>query len=394
MYRCSESVLTECFKGAEKWNSFLCHQCLLFQHKDCVKKEFGIDSCIYCFRRSIERGKNVGRFEVNDALKWVLWHIQDAVGVQMKLLNDLVIKAATWQFTTSEDFIIFLKQRICSVFTKGKVDRASVSVYREMHKIAMKEVKDFQRCKDCFQSRHRFEEFNEFWISNVCSKPHLLVYAKVPKFPLWPAKVLDNRPNKEQLFCRFFGTKDECWVSAEKCYLLSEEYPGKTEPKVDKSFLQAKEELEKHVQNLISQFPSKFRFPPVRHAVNAKALSLFEEPLFCNEEVKDLEFIEEIKRGDLNEEIAMTEEFCVKQEIISTLDTSEVNNSVVDNTDTDNLSLDDKELNDSTANKENELNVVELLCDLKPSYNSIEEAEFDLKKQKKKLFVNILRLQE
>ncbi|RWS25355.1 zinc finger and mynd domain-containing protein-like protein [Leptotrombidium deliense] len=241
-----------------------------------------MESCPFCERRAIELKRNLDRKTINAALNWVWWHMQEEIGIQMKILRYLDHKSATNQFHTSEDFLIEVKRKYALVLMDPKVnDKGSLSAYRKLHEIATREIDDFQRCFDCFNSRHRYDEFRQLWICNVCTVPHLLVYAKLAKYPFWPAKVLANKKNSDEILCRFFGSQNESWISVKNCYLLSDAYPDDVEPK-DKRYLKAKEEVQKHVKMIHNCYPSKFHLAPRRHAVNPAIINLFDEPMFCN----------------------------------------------------------------------------------------------------------------
>lgn len=61
----------------------------------------------------------------------------------------------------------------------------------------------------------------------VCSKPHLIVWAKYTDYPYWPAKLLQIcDTGKLPLNVLFFGSNDTGRVTYANCYLYSKEDPN------------------------------------------------------------------------------------------------------------------------------------------------------------------------
>lgn len=102
----------------------------------------------------------------------------------------------------------------------------------ELFELCHRDVKSIRACANCF----------EYWINDsddyftkVCDKPHMLVYAKLDRFPYWPAKVMSIHGNVADV--EFFGDHTQADIPMANCYLYSKQYPGKS--KNDKSLGEA-----------------------------------------------------------------------------------------------------------------------------------------------------------
>ncbi|RWS18047.1 hypothetical protein B4U79_17822 [Dinothrombium tinctorium] len=92
--------------------------------------------------------------------------------------------------------------------------------------------------------------------------PHIVIYAKVPTHPFWPAKAIRYIAENKTVLVKFFGTHDYGFPPLKNCYLLSETYPGK-EPNTAQ-YNAAKDELEKHIRKIKCKFTGLFRYFPFK----------------------------------------------------------------------------------------------------------------------------------
>lgn len=81
------------------------------------------------------------------------------------------------------------------------------------------DVKSIKTCSDCFEY---WTNDHKDYFTNVCAKPHLLVFAKLPNYPLWPAKVMSINGNKALV--TFFGDHTQEDIPLTKCFLYSDEF--------------------------------------------------------------------------------------------------------------------------------------------------------------------------
>ncbi|KAG8198450.1 hypothetical protein JTE90_022186 [Oedothorax gibbosus] len=126
------------------------------------------------------------------------------------------------------------------------------------------DMQEIEVCPDCFMHnivRHKY------WFSEVCQKPHPLVWAKLKGFPYWPAKVV--RIADGNIDARFFGAHDRAWVPISQCYHLSKEMPTSSKPKKKGNYETALDELNVHVQLLIQKYGT-FQYAPYRTVFDAE----------------------------------------------------------------------------------------------------------------------------
>lgn len=85
---------------------------------------------------------------------------------------------------------------------------------KQLREECTRDVTSIQACAECFQSWID-DRYNFF--TNVCSKPHLLVFAKVASYLPWPAKVMSTCGDKVNV--EFFGDHSQADVSFKQCTL-------------------------------------------------------------------------------------------------------------------------------------------------------------------------------
>lgn len=132
-------------------------------------------------------------------------------------------------------------------------------------------------CSDCYESRLNCEIQPNFFES-VCTKPHLIVLAKVDGFPLWPAKLISYNDDRRIATVQCFGDHQEADVPFDKCFLYSNEIRRKKDKKhitnLEKGYkvrkidlfcavtnllqtlLSVFQEVERHIQNIVHKFGS------------------------------------------------------------------------------------------------------------------------------------------
>ncbi|XP_055306188.1 MYND-type zinc finger-containing chromatin reader Zmynd8-like [Sitodiplosis mosellana] len=174
------------------------------------------------------------------------------------------------------------------------------------------DVKSITTCPDCF----------EYWIidpsnyfTRVCTKPHLLVLAKLTGHPLWPAKVMSIDKNTSMANVEFFGDHTQEDISFDNCYLYAKELIGKT-PK-NKDLINAIKELKRHTENVVKKFGS---FSPANGKVALNGRDLKQELIsmfpgaFKKQSAKKTEDesssdeVEEIDDSSVNDSMAQGED--------------------------------------------------------------------------------------
>ncbi|KAK6167767.1 hypothetical protein SNE40_021721 [Patella caerulea] len=122
---------------------------------------------------------------------------------------------------------------------------------RAMMKICQHEMREIEVCPDCYLNSCLKEDSD--WFCEPCRTPHTLTWAKLKGFPFWPAKAL--RENDGLVDVRFFGAHDRSWVPVSNVFLLSKDCPN-GQKKRSTHFIEAMEELERHIQQIRIKFGS------------------------------------------------------------------------------------------------------------------------------------------
>lgn len=95
-----------------------------------------------------------------------------------------------------------------------------------------RDIGSIAACVDCYGF---FIKNPRDYFTRVCSKPHLLVFAKLDFYPYWPAKVMSVDENIANV--EFFGDHTQEDIPFDKCYLYSKDFLNKS-PK-DKNLIDA-----------------------------------------------------------------------------------------------------------------------------------------------------------
>lgn len=76
-------------------------------------------------------------------------------------------------------------------------------------------------CAECYSNSIRFPKK---WITMVCSKPHLILWAKANDWDHWPALLMHINGNDVEV--RFFGDYTKAVIPATDCFLYSDTNPS------------------------------------------------------------------------------------------------------------------------------------------------------------------------
>lgn len=96
-----------------------------------------------------------------------------------------------------------------------------LSIAKGLMKICKQEINEIEACNECYFNANTCKT----WFTEVCSKPHLLVWAKLKGFPFWPAKLMSVNVN-QLADVRFFGDHDRAWVPIKDCFLFCDKDPN------------------------------------------------------------------------------------------------------------------------------------------------------------------------
>lgn len=106
---------------------------------------------------------------------------------------------------------------ICSFFIFVETNPIIKSV-EWLQQLCNFEVMSIDLCSQCHRNANLFEDI---WITKPHKEPHLLIWAKLSKHPIWPALLIKLHENKNKFYVRFFGDRSYAAVPIENCYLFS-----------------------------------------------------------------------------------------------------------------------------------------------------------------------------
>lgn len=97
-----------------------------------------------------------------------------------------------------------------------------LAIAKAVFKICKQEIYDIDTCHECYYNANTCKTD---WFVEVCSRPHILVWAKLKGFPYWPAKAMTTNL-QGMVDVRFFGDHDRAFVPIRECYLYSKDHPN------------------------------------------------------------------------------------------------------------------------------------------------------------------------
>ncbi|XP_035780883.1 mucin-5AC-like isoform X2 [Anopheles albimanus] len=191
----------------------------------------------------------------NPLQKDVLPGYSDYVSYHMDLtvLRDRIVAK---EYSTLEGFLSDLSWILHNMLIyaqSGTNNNKMIKLAREICKQGRQQVEDIEYCSECYTNM----TFHNNWFELACSKPHLLVWAKMKGYPYWPAKLFTHtRNNNLQMQVLFFGKHDRgSRITSKDCYLFSEQFP-KQKPTKDKDWDYSMIEAKAHIEQLIERFGS------------------------------------------------------------------------------------------------------------------------------------------
>ncbi|XP_061382646.1 MYND-type zinc finger-containing chromatin reader ZMYND8-like isoform X2 [Danaus plexippus] len=120
------------------------------------------------------------------------------------------------------------------------------------------EMGEIEACPECYAAAHARKPT---WFTDVCSTPHVLLWAKLKGFPYWPAKGM-TVSNTGMVDVRFFGAHDRAWVPARDCFLFCEKDPNNFRSK-RQDILDSMQEAEQHIRNISRKY-GQYVYPPFK----------------------------------------------------------------------------------------------------------------------------------
>ena len=147
----------------------------------------------------------------------------------------------------------------------------TVLTAKSIFKICRQEANEIETCAECYLNANTRTD----WFVDVCSQPHLLLWAKLKGFPYWPAKAMGLGQNS-LINVRFFGEHDRAFVPLKDCFLYSEQDPNTaTGKRAARELADCIKEVEEHIGKIRTKVGG-FKYAP------------FKTPYEPSEEMKQL----------------------------------------------------------------------------------------------------------
>ncbi|XP_041482130.1 protein kinase C-binding protein 1-like isoform X2 [Lytechinus variegatus] len=119
------------------------------------------------------------------------------------------------------------------------------------------EMAEVELCPDCYLGAVCKQPQ---WFSEVCTKPHPLIWAKLHGFPFWPAKAMKEEDGLIE--ARFFGQHDRAMIPAHNCFQYSTKIPFPASKKRLTGLNAAIKEAEVHIKKLEEKQGHPFKYAP------------------------------------------------------------------------------------------------------------------------------------
>ncbi|KAM3966853.1 LOW QUALITY PROTEIN: uncharacterized protein ACR2FA_012390, partial [Aphomia sociella] len=266
---CPRSFHFKCLSGAERnkidtKKSWVCPECMAILHaessetRSVAMKKISLGMLQELLKYALERMMElngvepfiqpVDRTAFPDYEKYVV-HPMDLS--KMKANITLGVYGSTEAFIADAQWI--LHNSIIFNTLQSKLTGGARGLVRSCRA----EMGEIEACPECYAAHAR----RPTWFTDVCSTPHVLLWAKLKGFPYWPAKGM-SVSNAGMVDVRFFGAHDRAWVPAKDCFLYSEKDPNNFRTK-RQDILDSMQEAEQHIRNISRKY-GKFVYPPFK----------------------------------------------------------------------------------------------------------------------------------
>ncbi|EEB10899.1 zinc finger and mynd domain-containing protein, putative [Pediculus humanus corporis] len=250
--------------------NWICPECSLVLHAEKMStrseamKSLSLDQLCTLLNFAIGRMKNVPESQV-------FWKAVDPKEVPSydkyitnpMDLNLLERNMKAKMYGSPQAFLADTKWLLHNSIIFNSTQSPLTSTARFLVKICRQEMAEIENCPDCYLNAHTKED----WFTEVCRKPHILIWARLKGFPFWPAKAMSTNLKTQQVDARFFGAHDKAWVPVKECYLYSKGSPqifSKKRSDLDDAFLEAETYIKKirQIYGTFSYAPDKTPFVP------------------------------------------------------------------------------------------------------------------------------------
>lgn len=143
------------------------------------------------------------------------------------------------------------------ILTKGSSELTIIA--KCIVKTCRQETMEIDTCAECYLNANSRSD----WFVEVCTQPHLLLWAKLKGFPFWPAKSMGVN-NNSLVKVRFFGEHDRAFVPVKDCYLYSKQHPNTyTGRRSAKELADCIKEVDIHIERIRAKI-GNFQYAPYK----------------------------------------------------------------------------------------------------------------------------------
>ncbi|XP_062559260.1 MYND-type zinc finger-containing chromatin reader Zmynd8-like isoform X2 [Armigeres subalbatus] len=171
-------------------------------------------------------------------------------------LTTLQTNIAEQKYLTTEAFQADVSWMVHNA-TIYPLNNKLLSIAKGLMKICKQEINEIEACNECYFNANT----SKTWFTEVCTKPHLLVWAKLKGFPYWPAKLMSVNVN-QLADVRFFGDHDRAWVPIKECFLFCDRDPN-TKQHRRTNMAECMREAETYIAKLKKKF-GQFNYAELR----------------------------------------------------------------------------------------------------------------------------------
>ncbi|XP_039765554.1 uncharacterized protein LOC120637676 isoform X2 [Pararge aegeria] len=260
---CPRSFHYKCLSGTERnkitnERTWICPECLVVLHaessetRSLAMKKISLGHLCELLKYALERMMDLNGVEpfmvpvdtvaFPDYEKYVV-HPMDLSLMKKNIIDGLY--GSTEAFLADAQWILHNSIIFNTCMMQSKLTGAARALVRSCRA----EMGEIEACPECYSAAHARRPT---WFTDVCSTPHMLLWAKLKGFPYWPAKGMSV--NSQGLVdVRFFGAHDRAWVPARDCFLYCEKDPNNFKAK-RQDILESMHEAEDHIRNITQKY--------------------------------------------------------------------------------------------------------------------------------------------
>ncbi|XP_072935745.1 uncharacterized protein [Epargyreus clarus] len=282
---CPRSFHYKCLSGTERSKiisekNWVCPECLIVLHAESSEtrsqamKRISLGCLCDLLKHALARMMDlngvepfmqpVDRVAFPDYVKYVV-HPMDLALMKANISEGLY--GSTEAFLADAQWILHNSIIFNTCDEVVSVQSKLTAAARALVRSCKAEMGEIEACPECYAAAHSRKPT---WFTDVCTTPHMLLWAKLKGFPYWPAKCM-SVSSAGLVDVRFFGAHDRAWVPARDCFLFSEKDPNNFRTK-RQDILDSMQEAEQHIRNISRKY-GKFVYPPFKTQLDPSKLT-------------------------------------------------------------------------------------------------------------------------